>query len=154
MVYQEIIRTACLAPNLKSDTKHGVIAEMLDMLCAAGLVKDRAAAWEALLMRERKMSTGMQYGVAIPHGKTDTVSAMVSAIALKKEGVEFDALDGEPSRIFVMTLSPPTEVGPHMRYLSEICKLLNVPEQRNRLLASETVEAMMEVLTGYLPTPA
>ncbi len=148
MDFRAIVRGGCLATELKSNTKDGVIAEMLDMLCSDGLVVNRAMAMDALMSRERKMSTGMQYGVAIPHGKTTAVRTMVSAIALKKEGVDFDAIDGELSRIFVMTLSPPDEVGPHIQYLSEISRLLTVPEARNRLLASETVAGMIAVLTG------
>jgi mannitol/fructose-specific phosphotransferase system IIA component (Ntr-type) len=131
---------------LKADTKDGVIEEMIGMLDRSGRLPDRAAALSAVMEREQKMSTGMQFGIAIPHGKTDTVPALATAVALKPEGIDFSSLDGEPSRIFVMTVSPVSDTGPHVQYLSEISKLLNQPPLREELLACTTEEEMKAVL--------
>ena len=91
--------------DLKADTKQGIIEEMIGRLVAAGKIKDRAAALQAVLEREEKMSTGMQNGVAIPHGKTDAVKSLVAAVGLKKDGVDFGSMDGIPSTIFIKSPS-------------------------------------------------
>jgi PTS system nitrogen regulatory IIA component len=90
----------------------------------------------------------MQYGVAIPHGKTSTVDDLAVAFALKKEGIDFSSLDGQPSRIFIMTISSSNRTGPHIQYLSEISKLLNSPLTRQRLLNAVSVEEITDILTS------
>jgi mannitol/fructose-specific phosphotransferase system IIA component (Ntr-type) len=137
--------------ELKSSTKEAIIEEMIDLLMAAGKikdVKDRKEALKAVLDRERKMSTGMQNGIAIPHGKTDRVDSLVAAIALKKEGVDFGALDNLPSRIFIMTLSPDTRTGPHIQFLAEISRQLSDASVRERILAATTPDEILTILAG------
>lgn len=134
--------------DLKADTKQGIIEEMIDRLVAAGKIKDRAAALQAVLEREQKMSTGMQNGVAIPHGKTDSVKSLVSAVGLNKAGVDFDSMDGSPSTIFIMTVSPLKRTGPHIQFLAEVSRLLSQPAERERLLACRTHNEIYELLTG------
>ena len=148
MNLKKVLTKNCISLHLKSDTKQGIISEMLDILVATGNVKNREEALEALLERERKMSTGMQHGVAIPHAKTNTVDGLVAAVAIKKEGIDFESLDKELSNIFVMTLSPLNRTGPHIQFLSEISQLLNKPELRRRILEAETVEQVLAVISG------
>ena len=106
MDVKKAISTDTVFQDLKSTTKTGVIEEILDLLIAAGKIRkeNRAEVLNALLVRENKMSTGMQHGIAIPHAKTDAVEDLVAALAIKKEGIDFDALDGKPSHIFIMTI--------------------------------------------------
>ncbi|MBT3191381.1 MAG: PTS sugar transporter subunit IIA [Verrucomicrobia bacterium] len=148
MDFQQALRECCLSAHLKGETKDAIIEEMIDILDRAGRLPDRALALAAVQERESKMSTGMQFGVAIPHGKTDSIETLVTAVALKPEGIDFAALDGAPSTIFVMTLSPVSDTGPHIQYLSEISKLLNHQSLRDALLASKSEEDMMAVLMG------
>ncbi len=134
--------------DLKADTKQGIIEEMIDRLLAAGKISDRQAVLTAVLEREAKMSTGMQNGVAIPHGKTDAVTGLVAAIGLNKEGVNFDSMDGSPSTIFIMTISPTHRTGPHIQFLAEVSRLISQPAEREKLLAARTHAEIYETLTG------
>jgi PTS system nitrogen regulatory IIA component len=134
--------------DLKADSKNGIIEEMVDRLVSVGKIKDREAVLKAILEREDKMSTGMQNGVAIPHGKTDSVNALVAAVGLKKDGVNFDSMDGSPSTIFIMTVSPVNRTGPHIQFLAEISRLISQPAERDRLLAAKTHTEIYEILTG------
>ena len=147
MDFREAWRKSCVSLHLESDSKDGIIKEMIDILVKAGKIEDREAALGAVMERERKMSTGMQYGVALPHGKTSTVDDLVTAFALKKEGVDFASLDGEPSRIFVMTVSSTLRTGPHIQYLSEVSKLLTRPSVRRRLLEATSEDDIVSVLS-------
>jgi PTS system nitrogen regulatory IIA component len=133
--------------ELKGATKDEIIAEMIDFLVAKGRIKDRDAALRSVLEREQKMSTGMQHGIAIPHGKTDSVEKLVTALAIKREGLDFGSMDGQPSRIFVMTVSPASRTGPHIQFLSEISQILNDPEKRESLLKAETPAQVVEILS-------
>ena len=134
--------------DLKADSKQGIIEEMVDRLMAAGKIKDREAVLQAVVEREGKMSTGMQNGVAIPHGRTDEVKSLVAAIGLNKVGVNFDSMDGLPCTIFIMTLSPIKRGGPHMQFLAEVSRLISQSSEREKLLACKTHNDIYELLTG------
>ncbi|TAN36252.1 MAG: PTS sugar transporter subunit IIA [Verrucomicrobia bacterium] len=146
MSLKKALTRETITPELKGATKDAVIGELVDMLVAAGKIKDRVAALRAVLERERKMSTGMQNGIAIPHGKTDTQEGLVTALGIKREGLDFDSLDGQPARIFVMTLSPENRTGPHIQFLAEISRQLNDPGIRERLLAAATADEILNIL--------
>jgi len=134
--------------DLKADTKQGIIEEMVDRLYAAGKIKDRDAVLAAVQERESKMSTGMQNGVAIPHGKTDSVKALVAAVGLNKNGVDFDSMDSEPATIFIMTISPTTRTGPHIQFLAEVSRLISQAAEREKLLSATTHSEIYDILTG------
>ena len=134
--------------DLKADTKEGIIQEMIDRLVAAGKITEREEVLHAVLDREVKMSTGMQNGVAIPHGKTDAVKTLVAAVGLQKAGVDFDSMDGSLCTIFIMTLSPVKRTGPHIQFLAEVSRLISQPAERDKLLASRTHAEIYELLTG------
>ncbi|NKB22813.1 MAG: PTS sugar transporter subunit IIA [Kiritimatiellae bacterium] len=132
--------------DLKSDTKNGVLEEMIDLFIAAGKIQDRKGVLKAILEREKKMSTGMQNGIAIPHAKTDQIENLIAALAIKKEGIDFGALNKQPSKIFIMTLSPTKRAGPHIQFLAEVSRLLNEPDIRDRVLNATSKDEIIEFL--------
>lgn len=134
--------------DLHATTKAGIIEEMVDRLVAAGKLQDRKAVLEAIFERERKMSTGMQNGVAIPHGKTDSVKELVAGVGLQKAGVDFSAMDGKPSTIFILTLSPVTRTGPHIQFVAEISRLLCKNDACKRILQAKTHQEIYDLLIG------
>ena len=140
------VETICL--DLKGATKDAILAEMVDLLTASGCIRDRDAVLKAVTDREKRMSTGMQNGIAIPHGKTESVDCLVAALGIKKDGVDFGALDGQPSHIFVMTVSPDSRTGPHIQFLAEIRRPLNDATVRNRLMAATSREEVLHLLLG------
>lgn len=148
MNLKKVLSSDSVWVDLKADTKEGIIEEMVDRLVAAGKISDRNGVLNAIMERENKMSTGMQNGVAIPHGKTDAVKSLVAAVGLQKAGVNFDSMDGSPCTIFIMTLSPVKRTGPHMQFLAEVSRLISQPSERERLLASRTHAEIYELLTG------
>jgi PTS system nitrogen regulatory IIA component len=147
MDFGMVVRRSCIKMHLESSDKEGIITELVDLLVDGGRITNREAALTAILERENKMSTGMQDGVAIPHGKTDSVPELVTAVALKKEGVDFQSLDGEPSRIFIVTLSSAVRTGPHIEYLAQISRVLSRRAVRRALLEAETREDVIRILS-------
>ena len=92
---------------------------------------------------------GMHHGIAIPHGKTDTVSSLVAVIGVKREGIEFDALDKGVSTIFVMTVSPANRAGPHIQFLAEISRLLNDEAVRKKIVGAQSSEEIYDIVIGH-----
>jgi PTS system nitrogen regulatory IIA component len=134
--------------ELAGKSKREVIAEMVDLLTAAGGLNDREAALACVLAREGKMSTGMEHGIAIPHGKTDTVKKLVVGVGIHREGVDFESLDGQPAHIFIMTVSPLNKSGPHIQFLAEISRILGNAAVRERLLAAGDQGEIIALLSG------
>ena len=147
MDLRTVLTTDTVDLHLKGPTKEAIIDEMLELLVKAGKVTDKAAARECVLDRERKMSTGMKHGIAIPHGKTDTVSDLVACIGISDNPVDFDSLDQEPCRIFIMTLSPVNKTGPHLQFLAEVSLLFKSPEKRQLILETQDKAEVIRILT-------
>lgn len=136
-----------LIPSLQSTTKDAVINELLKRLTDEGLVSNPELAHEDIMARERSMSTGMQFGVAVPHARTTAVKHLVCAIGIQPAGIDFDSLDGEPTTIVVLTLSPRNAATPHIQFMATISKCLDVGG-RNALLNAKTGEEMYRILSG------
>jgi PTS system nitrogen regulatory IIA component len=148
MNLKKVLTRDAILPELKADTKQGVIEEMVGFLAASGKFTGKTAAMQAVLAREEKMSTGMQNGIAIPHGKTDAVDQLVVAVGIHHAGVDFASMDGNPAHIFIMTLSPENRAGPHIQFLAEISRLLSRPELREKLLNAATSDEILNLLTA------
>lgn len=132
--------------KLQSTDKDSAIEELIDLLVSAGKIKDRKAALKAVTDREKKMSTGLQNGIAIPHGKTDSVDTLVAAMGLSPEGIPFESLDGEPARILVLTVSPASRTGPHIQFLADISRTLHNPDARANVLKATTEDEALNLL--------
>ncbi|AKJ63628.1 PTS sugar transporter subunit IIA [Kiritimatiella glycovorans] len=148
MNLKKVLSPELVFTDLEAEDKDGLITEMVDRLVARGLLKDRQSALEAVREREAKMSTGMQNGIAIPHGKTGTVEQLVAAVGVKPEGIDFDSLDGRPARIIIMTLSPADRTGPHIQFIAEVGRLLSREEVREAILSARSREEILRALTG------
>jgi len=145
--------TAALKPeliklHLESDSKKGIIREFIEMFDSAGVLLNRDEAESAMLEREQLMSTGMEKGIAIPHGKTDAVKSMVAAIGLKPEGIDFDCMDGKDATVIVATLSPASTAGPHIRFMAAITSLLNDDDLRVKILNAKSNQELCALILG------
>ncbi|MDR2842763.1 MAG: PTS sugar transporter subunit IIA [Spirochaetaceae bacterium] len=146
MSLNSILSKETISLHLHGTKKEAIINELLDLLVSTGKIQDRASALSAIMDRENKMSTGMKHSIAIPHGKTNTVSDLVACIGISDTAVDFDSLDGEPCRIFIMTLSPLEKTGPHLQFLAEISLLFKSPEKRTEMLKATSADEIMKIL--------
>jgi mannitol/fructose-specific phosphotransferase system IIA component (Ntr-type) len=147
MDLKSVLSKDTIALHLQGRTKEELIDELLEIAARTGQISDMAMARKAVLERERRMSTGMKHGIAIPHGKTDTVKSLVACIGVSDLAVDFDALDREPCRIFIMTLSPADKTGPHLQFLAEVSLLFRSDEKRLAILRATSPEEVLKVLT-------
>ena len=146
MNLKTVITTDTIELHLKGSTKKEIINELLDILVKTGKINDREAALAAVMEREDKMSTGMKHGIAIPHGKCASIPDLVACIGISEKPVDFDSLDHEPCRIFIMTLSPVEKTGPHLQFLAEVSLLFKSSEKRKEILNAKTPEEVQKIL--------
>ena len=146
MNLKSVLTAETINLNLKGSTKDEIISELLDILVAAKKIPDREAALSAIIDREQKMSTGMKHGIAIPHGKSNTIDDLVACIGISEKPVDFDSLDHEPCRIFIMTLSPVEKTGPHLQFLAEISLLFKSADKRLEILNAKSADEVVKIL--------
>ena len=133
---------------IKAQSKDEVIRELVGLLVASGAIKEREVSKivQILLKRESLGSTGIGQGVAIPHGKCDSVSRLVGAFGVSKTGVTFDALDGEPVSLFFLLVAPEDSAGPHLKALARISRLLKDKHFRDSLRAAKDEKALAKII--------
>ncbi len=120
----EFLNEKAVNANLKATTKEGVIREMVDILAKAEGIRNKEELVKVLLNREALGSTGIGQGVGIPHAKSDVVKRLVAAFGICHQGVDFDALDGEPVYLVFLLVAPEDSAGPHLKGLARISRLL------------------------------
>lgn len=131
--------------ELKSNDKDSIIAELIDIAVASGNIKDRNLVIEAVLERERSMTTGIGNEIAIPHAKCNASENIVLVVGIKKEGVDFDSLDDKPVKLFFLIISPKVMIGPHIQLLAEIGRKVSNPENKNQLINSTSSEEFINI---------
>ncbi|MGY0395626.1 PTS fructose transporter subunit IIABC [Fusobacterium sp. SYSU M8A802] len=136
----------CMNLNLKGKTKEEVIDEMIGMLMDNGRLNDREEYKKEILKRESQSSTGLEEGIAIPHAKTKAVKIPSIAFGRSLEGVDYDSLDGEPSKLFFMIAAPADATDSHIEVLSKLTTLLLDDNLRENLLKAETKDEILNLL--------
>jgi mannitol/fructose-specific phosphotransferase system IIA component (Ntr-type) len=146
MLLGEVLHKSVIQPNLAAKTKRAAIDELIDLLIAAGdLPKTlRETARRVILAREADGGTGMNDGVALPHGTTDRIEIVVGALGISRDGIEFGSPDGQPARIIVLLLSPRDAMHSYVRDLAGIAHLLDDAAFRDTLLAAEDADQMLK----------
>ena len=144
----ELIRGRFVLHGLEADSKDEAIQEMVDFLVQeegiAAAARDTVL--DAVIGRERTMSSGMEDGVALPHAVTDAVEAEVAAIGIAPAGIPFDAFDAQPVRIIILHVSPTQSASMRVQILRRIARLLDEPDFRSRLLgASDAGEVVATI---------
>ena len=146
MTLIEILSGKSLIVGLKGQDKREILEELVDALEVGDKITDREKVLDAVFQREEIMSTGIGHGIAIPHGKSEFVKELGGVLGIKSEGVEFDSLDGHPTYIFFLLVSPMDVSGPHIKALSRISRLLKGEDFRNELIACPDKETAIRIL--------
>ena len=146
----DFINKDAVCIDLKSNDKTAVLYELVDILLKSGGIKNgnsnRKKLFNILCEREKLGSTGIQDGVAIPHGKVPGITDIIVACGLKKSGIDFESHDGKPSKIFFVLLAPESAAGTHLKILARLSKLLKDEVFRNKMLQSDTPEDLYKTI--------
>jgi mannitol/fructose-specific phosphotransferase system IIA component (Ntr-type) len=133
---------------LKATDKTAAITELVDLLSEADALVDRDAVLQAVLKRESERSTGIGYGLAIPHGKSDGCKRLVMAAGQPSEPIDFQSIDGRPVRFIVLLVSPPDQTGPHIQALAKISRLMNLEGFRGKMEKVASAEELQEAIAA------
>ncbi len=144
MKISDILEEKLVVPNLPGSTKEEIINSMIDLISQSPKVIDKDKVRNAIYDRERIMSTGVGNGFAIPHGKTDAVSDIVAAFGVTANPIDYQSLDEKPVRLVFLLVGKESMVGPHIKLLSRISRLMNKEDFRNRLLELKSSHDILE----------
>jgi PTS system nitrogen regulatory IIA component len=137
----DILRPDCVIADLSGGTVASVLAELARPVAAKSGV-DASTLSAGLLAREKLGSTGVGEGVAVPHCKAAGLPALAAALGRSRDGVDFRAHDGKPTRIFVALFAPERAGAEHLQALARVSRLLKRPEFRKALLEAADAAAM------------
>jgi len=148
MKLAKYLRPSRIILPLTAGDKWAAIDELLEKLALDGAVLDAEQARADLIAREKRMSTGMEHGLAIPHAKTKGVSELVVGVGIALDGIEFESLDGRPARIVFLVLSRADVSGPHVECIAEIAKACSDVAVREAVLRAKSAAEIIAALRG------
>lgn len=145
MLLTELLTPDRVLVPLSARDKSGVIAELTRHLIdqSGGSYPEVLAAVEE---REAVLSTGIGFGVAIPHARSSAVSQLTLVCGVSSEPVPFDSIDGEPARLFFLIVGPESSAGQHVKILSRIARLVRHENLRDRLCNAKTPDEFYNAL--------
>ena len=148
MILTQILQPTCVKVPLENKDKQSVIIELVELLDSNGLLLDKDAVLDAVLMREQTRSTGIGSGIAIPHGKCNAVKELVMAIGVTSEPIDFASVDGEPVTIVILLVSPSNKTGPHIQALARISRLMLDEQFKQSLEKATSADEAYELLNN------
>lgn len=145
MLLTDLITPDRIRLPVEAQDKPDVIRELAALLVAqcGGVFED---VLQAIEERERVLSTGIGFGVAIPHGKSPTMPGVGMVCGVSRVPIPFGSVDGEPVRLFFMLAGPESAAGPHVKVLSRIARLVRREVVRERLLGAATPTEFHQVI--------
>ena len=144
----DIISPEQIKPELQATNRWEAIDELIGSLVDAGKIKpeNREAIVTVVKKRESSMSTGIGFGIGIPHASTDLIYEVTGALGRSRKGVNFDALDNQPVNLVVLFLVPQGQFQKHLHTLARIAKLLHKKEFRQALESAPDAQTMHEII--------
>ncbi len=147
----DILNREQILPDLQANTRWEAIDELINVLVTTGKIQleHREAIAAVVKKRETSMSTGIGFGIGIPHASTDLIYEVVGAFGRSKKGVNFDALDNQPVNLVMLFLVPQGQFQKHLHTLANIAKLLHNKEFRQALEQSPNADSMVKIIKEH-----
>lgn len=147
MKVSELLKPEFIISDLKGETKEEIINELIDLFKDDSRIEDIEKVRSAVLDREKVMSTGVGKGFAIPHGKTNAVKEIVGAFGKIKDGIDYDALDGNPVQLVFLLIGKDNLISTHIKLLSRISRLMNKDDFRHRLVEANSADEIVKLFS-------
>lgn len=148
MIIKDHLNIKAISVNLKADTKEKALQELTELLLTSNEIqeKDKCEIVKVLSARESIGSTGIGYGVAIPHGKCPVAESVMLAIGYSKKGIEFDSIDGKPVHLFFLLVTSPEHGQLHLKILARLSRFLKDKIFRDSLIKAKTPDDIYKVI--------
>ncbi len=141
----DVLNTDAINVNLKAKDKKGILDELVAPVAEnSGADHDKLV--KVLMERERLGSTGIGGGIGIPHGKLRNLDNLILGFGLSRQGVDFESMDGRPTHIFFLLLTPESSAGMHLKLLARISRLLKNDSLKERLMQAQTAQDVVDVI--------
>ena len=144
----DILTGEQIITDLHATNRWEAIDELINNLVATGKIKaeNHDAIATVVKKRESSMSTGIGFGIGIPHASTDLIYEVVGSLGRSRKGVNFDALDNQPVNLVMLFLVPQGQFQKHLHTLANIAKLLHKSEFRQALEQAPSADAMLQTI--------
>lgn len=146
MKLSELLSISTIVPDLKSTSKEDVFEEMAGMITRNFPELDKNEIISALLEREKLGSTGIEYGIAVPHAKLKDINSIIIAVGRSRDGIEFQAHDGKLSNFFFVLLSPDSSAGLHLKTLGVLSRIFRNEDVRKKLMDASSAEDIYNIV--------
>ena len=153
MALADILSVEQIVPEMRATERWPAIVELIDLLVSQNKIKaaDRDSILASLKQREETMSTGIGFGIAIPHCSSDRLEEVVAAFGRSSSGIEFDALDNAPVKFVVLFIVPKNQFQTHLRTLASIAKFLNDRSVRESLANAKSADEILGIFRDRSP---
>lgn len=153
MTLANLLSVDQIVPAMQSSGRWEAIEELVRTLVKAGKIREdeRDLVLDSIRQREQTMSTGIGFGIAIPHASSDRVEEVVAAFGRSATGIEFESLDGQPVFFIVLFVVPKDQFQTHLRTLAAIAKFLNDKTVRDELGRAQDANQILQVFESRSP---
>jgi len=141
----DVLSKEAVNVDLKATDKKGILDELVCPIAEMTSISSDELV-KVLIERERLGSTGIGGGIGIPHGKFKNLDALMLGFGLSRQGVDFESIDGRPTHIFFLLLTPENSAGLHLKLLAQISRLLKNDDFKTQLTQCDSVEKVFEII--------
>ncbi|MBT8367441.1 MAG: PTS sugar transporter subunit IIA [Deltaproteobacteria bacterium] len=145
MKITDVLDKEAILADLKAQNKKGILEELVAPVAEIANVNQEALV-KVLMERERLGSTGIGGGIGIPHGKMKNLESLVLGFGLSRRGVDFESLDGRPTHIFFLLITPENSTGLHLKLLARISRILKNEPFKDRLLNASGRDEILDII--------
>jgi len=141
----DVLRKETIITDLKSQNKKGVIEELAASVSQITGTSSRELV-QVLLERERLGSTGIGGGIGIPHGKLANLESLIMGFGLSRIGVDFESMDGRPTHLFFLLITPENSTGLHLKLLARISRILKNDSFKKKLMKATSSDEVYSII--------
>jgi len=145
MILSRALSPSCIKVPLQGTDKESILSELVHSLHENGFITDPDKTLEQIADREQIRSTGVGFGIAIPHGRSPSAHDLVMAVGVAQNPVDFESVDGKPVSIVIMLVSPTEQTGSHIQALAAISRIMLDQEFREAVEKAASPQAVYEL---------
>ncbi|MBX8938780.1 PTS sugar transporter subunit IIA [Enterococcus gilvus] len=142
---RDVLKPAFISFDLQATDKQAAISELANTFVSEGVVTNESVYLKAVMKREEESTTGIGFGVAIPHGKSAAVTEPSLAFGRSQAGIQYDSMDGKPVHLMFLIAVPETSNDEHLRILSKLSRKLMHEDVRQKLMTVTNIEEIYQI---------